>query len=188
MPAVPPQIRPEFDLDGVRIELEAVDGTPRWMADGRLFLAFALPALALLATGLLTQHPLLAGLGLLLLIGGAFATDRLKRRLGRHGVVLDLERGRLHVEEGGERRTLHLGDVVKARWDCTAPTTRLILVRADGSEQAVVHVLRRGFHTPGITRKQREWVLDLLTRQLDDATRADVPTALRKAVEDAREG
>lgn len=187
MPAVPPQIRPEFDLDGVRIELEAADGAPRWMADGRLFWAFGLPALALMATGLLMERPVLAGLGLLLLIGGGFATDRLKRRMGR-GVVLDLERGRLHVEEGGERRTLHLGDVVKARWDCTSPTTRLVLVRADGSEERVVHVLRRGFHSPGITRKQREWVLDLLTQQLDDATRADVPTALQKAVQDAREG
>ncbi len=84
----------------------------------------------------------------------------------------------MHIEQRGEKRTIHLGDVTEARWDCTAPTTRLVLVRADGREERVLHVRRRGFTTPGITRKQRDWVLGLLHRQLDDATSADVPRSL----------
>ena len=186
MPTVPPQIRPEFDLDGVRIDLDVATGAPLWTRDWRAIFAFLLPAIAMIGAGVFQPTPWLGLLGVLLVFASGYAAEWLQT-FTKRTVVLEIERGRVHTEQGKNRVTIHLSDVVDARWDCTKPTTRLVLVQADGSEQTVLHVLRRGSRTPGITRKQREWVLELLATQLDDATRADVPVALKNAVRGARE-
>ncbi len=76
---VPPQIDPEFDLDGVRIELEAAPGRLGWTADGRVFWLFAAPALLLLVAAAYLETLLGSLVAVLLLIGGALATDAMRR-------------------------------------------------------------------------------------------------------------
>lgn len=180
---VPPQIDPEFDLEGVRIELQVAETLAARVRRAGSW-ALGGVALALMGAGTAYFGLVAAWLGMACLVGIVLLV-----RSGSEPrqVVLDIERGRLHVEDGDERRTVHLSAFSAARWDCTRPTTRLVLARPDGSEDVVVHVLRRGLGTPGVTRKQREWIVRLLALQLDGDAADDVPDALKNLAMQQRE-
>jgi len=169
MPNLPPLLRAELSLDRMRLVLLSAE--PPWHNPW--------PGIAASAFGLLAAVTMLAlGQPLLSLVIAAGAAGigwvRVHRSPGHRPVILTLMQNRIKVDE----RDLFTGDVVEVAWRCTSPTTRLVLIRADGSEEEALHVLRRTFNSPGVTRKQRDWIAAQIVEHRSSSSEADIPEEL----------
>lgn len=71
------------------------------------------------------------------------------------------------------------GDLLDVRWDCTPPTTDLVLTLATGEERTFVCNRRQLGDSIGVTRKQRAWFEEKADAHIQRAgTREAVPDEL----------
>ena len=176
MREVPPQIEPDFALDAVRVTLLR---PPDLVHSPLLKVLFLFPFFAMGAMGMYQRS---VPAVFMAVVAGTIVHEAFKfvRARSPRDVELTIRRGRLQLGDA-----VHdIGGIRAARWDCTPPTTRLVLVAKDGTETVLEPVMRRGQDNPGITRKQREWIAALVTDQLDEASAADIPEGLRRLTQE----
>ncbi|MCB9674525.1 MAG: hypothetical protein H6737_05370 [Alphaproteobacteria bacterium] len=176
MHELPPLLTPDFELDAVSVTLEK---PPRLLDLPHVRVPIA--AVPVLLVGVAIASGAWCTAAALFALGVA-TNAAVSAWRSRHTpeLVLTVRRGRLQVGDRKFPREFHTGDVAEARWDCTPPTTHLVLVYADGREEEVAHVRRQSSERqPGITRRQREWLVQVITDQLDPATAESVPEGLR---------
>lgn len=172
MSELPPLIDAEVDLDGVSIVLK--DPSP---ARPRFYWVTMLGLITVV--GGVTWHQVealpvalgVASVAVVLMVAGVRAQGPIEPT----DIVLEVRRGRLTIDD----REVETWGVEAAFWDCQGGVSTLVLERRDGVER-VVTVRRQTHDREGVTRRQRDWIANLITRGVEPASAQDIPEGIRR--------